>query len=978
MKYCARCSLKYNPAIVQTCRRCFLEFKQKEVDKFQSEDYEAHDVFEDSQPPLEEVIEGETLRIFPTYGLVDLQLIKNFGKEVILEQYDLELLPDINSQFFSNECQFLQTLKGEGVPILQEFQIEESVLSIYYKSNGTDTLFDYFTTKISSQQAGSISLSPNQLIRWIWQLINAVKAMHIQRPYPIIHGNLNPASISVSDHGICLLNFGFLVSMKSILDSTERKHDFDRDLFADPSVQSFKDLSVQSDIFSIGRLIDFLLTGFVPESRISHPSSLEKENKSQADQLILNIRDRCLHPDRSKRYQNVEQILEDLPPPFVGNTVKLENHITCSCGQTNSSNHRFCVQCSKLVHQPISMKETSDYFSEIELNFDAQGEKVILENITSGQYANISDFVFREKLDEIQADPGLDGLICLDALPNINKLPHQQDAALRVIKEMRGRALLADEVGLGKTIEAGLVIKELTMREMVKNILVLSPKQLLNQWQVELFGKFDELFLVMGKDIDTSLAWSCTHLIAPYHILEQRFHSEELLTHHFDLVVLDEVHFLNDPDNWKIMRTVQNLSKKYFVLLSATPMHNDLEELYKLITLLKPGHFQDWSSFQNQYINGATPDEDKENGGKKIENKDASNEALGVKNVEELRSVLQQVMIRNTRVAVEKEFPFPKRNAIRRELTVTNKAQEFYDEFREFYITGLNRIKNQRFLNRMGEIVERLSSSPDAFRESINLLRRQIRNQLGDDFISTLEKYFLEYPPELVQPKLDMAFQLASEFIKDHKILIFSQFNETAKYAFEQAKNSDIKDFCYLYNENDSPIEKGNCLREFRVAEKGILFCPGEVSEGLNLQYASVMINLDLPWDPMKIEQRIGRIQRIGGKEEIFIINLILKNTIEEEILEILEQKIQMFEAVVGKVEEIVGNLSEEDDFRALIGNIYMDRKIEIYDEETDETTSLSAHEYLDQVVNRADQADDEGTDILKSIFAELLVQENA
>jgi superfamily II DNA/RNA helicase len=129
----------------------------------------------------------------------------------------------------------------------------------------------------------------------------------------------------------------------------------------------------------------------------------------------------------------------------------------------------------------------------------------------------------------------------------------------------------------------------------------------------------------------------------------------------------------------------------------------------------------------------------------------------------------------------------------------------------------------------------------------------------------------------------------------------------------------------------------------------GILVCPGEASEGLNLQAASLMINLDLPWNPMKLEQRIGRIQRIGGKKDVLIVNLVLLGTIEEKIFEICDRRIQMFEAIVGHVEEILGNL--EEDIEVLIRDFYLDRQ-----SINDQGDAISAEENLTRSIDDAEK----------------------
>jgi len=211
--------------------------------------------------------------------------------------------------------------------------------------------------------------------------------------------------------------------------------------------------------------------------------------------------------------------------------------------------------------------------------YEDSAELQLLENYQRGRFAPLTKFKLREDLDQVESTPGFDELVALDSLPYVEKMPHQKDAALKALREMRGRALLADEVGLGKTIEAGLILKELAQRSLASRILVFCPPQLRGQWQSELYEKFNEIFLVLGRDISTPLAWYSPHLIASYEIVLDRFHRDVLLRQAYDLIILDEAHYLNYPENQQVLQVMKSLHKKYFLLLSATPMHNSLEEL---------------------------------------------------------------------------------------------------------------------------------------------------------------------------------------------------------------------------------------------------------------------------------------------------------------------------------------------------------------------------------------------------------------
>jgi len=526
---------------------------------------------------------------------------------------------------------------------------------------------------------------------------------------------------------------------------------------------------------------------------------------------------------------------------------------------------------------------------------------------------------------------GFDELLSLSNLPEVAKMQHQKDAVLRALKQMRGRALLADEVGLGKTVEAGLFLKELLLRGLINKVLIVCPSTLLAaQWQSELYEKFNEIALVFGHDIDTSLAWECSRLITTYDVFRQPFHTEEILRHQYDLVILDEAHFLNEQDHAAILDTVKKLQKKYFLMLSATPMHRSLHELYNIVTLLRPGHFDDLASFERDFMD---PDDE-----------------LRAKNLSTLRPLLHQIMVRNRRQDI-KDYMFPQRIAVLKQLVLSPEAQRFYDEFRDFLRAAVHNVSNTAVLGSVGELVERLCSSPDAFAGEVNRVRRlsRVRHVLGNEFLRTLDAFAANCPASLAEPK----FHASVDRLQKHsqtgdRALAFSQFDETARYFFRRLQGTPLKAVTFLYDPAESLASRQSAVRRLADTPGGILVCPGEASEGLNLQVANLMVNLDLPWNPMKLEQRIGRIQRIGGRKDVLIVNLVLKGTIEEKIYEICDQRIAMFEAIVGHVEEILGNLGE--DIEILIRDFYLDRPVV-----TDDGERLTAEETLDRAIDDAE-----------------------
>ena len=200
----------------------------------------------------------------------------------------------------------------------------------------------------------------------------------------------------------------------------------------------------------------------------------------------------------------------------------------------------------------------------------------------------------RREAERIALAPGFDRLITLDA-NTIKELPHQIEVAKRVLRHMGGRAILADEVGLGKTIEAGIILKELLVRGLARRVLILTPASLVMQWQGELESKFFERF---ATPTDPEEWQHAAKAIASYDRARSARHAKQILRHRWDLVIIDEAHKVKNHRT-AAYRFLQQIDRNYLLLLTATPLQNDLRELYNLVTLLRPGQLGTWHDFSN-------------------------------------------------------------------------------------------------------------------------------------------------------------------------------------------------------------------------------------------------------------------------------------------------------------------------------------------------------------------------------------------
>lgn len=214
----------------------------------------------------------------------------------------------------------------------------------------------------------------------------------------------------------------------------------------------------------------------------------------------------------------------------------------------------------------------------------------ILEN--DGPYSSWELFSMAYHAELTTITPEFKGLRAFEYLPHVKFLDHQVEAAEQVIETMNGRAILADEVGLGKTIEAGLILKEYMIRGLVKNALILVPASLVSQWVKEL----NEKFYIPAVAHRKNYSWDQNIIISSLDTAKRSPHREKILDIDYDFILIDEAHKLKNHKT-KNYEFVRSLKKKYCLLLTATPVQNQLIEIFNLISILKPGHLGNYESF---------------------------------------------------------------------------------------------------------------------------------------------------------------------------------------------------------------------------------------------------------------------------------------------------------------------------------------------------------------------------------------------
>ena len=574
----------------------------------------------------------------------------------------------------------------------------------------------------------------------------------------------------------------------------------------------------------------------------------------------------------------------------------------------------------------------------------------------------------------------------LDAQVDLN--PHQVEAALFAFKSPLSKgAILADEVGLGKTIEAGLVLAQ-KWTEGRRRILIITPANLRKQWSQEIEEKFFLPTLIlearnynkMSKDGARQPFEQKTLVICSFQFAAR--HAEELMVIPWDLVVIDEAHRLRNvyrPDN-RIGRALKGaLANAPKLLLTATPLQNSLMELYGLVSLIDDYAFGDAKSFRAQYA------------------RLTGDSAFG-----ELKSRLQPVCHRTLRRQVLEYIRYTNRIPITQEFVPTEQEQTLYDMVSDYLRRpSLQALpSSQRTL--MTLIMRKLlASSTFAIAGALDSLARKLERQLradknlrekleeeiGEDY-EQLDEIAEEWEEPDTEPELlteddiatikqeiidlrgfrDLAvsisenakgqallsalragFAKASELGSAEKAIIFTESRRTQEYLVRLLSERGYEGKLVLFNgSNSDPQSKaiyeawvkrhkgtdrvsGSRTADMRAAlvdyfreTAAIMIATEAAAEGINLQFCSMVVNYDLPWNPQRIEQRIGRCHRYGQRYDVVVVNFLNKNNAaDQRVYELLAEKFKLFSGVFGASDEVLGAIESGVEFEKRIVSIY-------------------------------------------------------
>ena len=495
----------------------------------------------------------------------------------------------------------------------------------------------------------------------------------------------------------------------------------------------------------------------------------------------------------------------------------------------------------------------------------------------------------------------------LDSLLRTSLYPYQKEGVRFAANA--GRAILADEMGLGKTVQA-IATAELLLREgFVTNVLVLCPATLRYQWKREIERFTDRTAIVVdgAPERRRELAHSEAEFkIESYNAFSEDAKEQSALQ--CDMLVLDEVQRLK---NWntQMAKAVRKIASRYTLVLSGTPLENRLEELYSIVELVDQYVLAPYYLFRDRYI--VT---------------DSSGQTIGYQNLDEVRHRLQGLMLRRRKSDVAQQLP-PR---IDKNLFVpmTPEQAAAHQELRINAARLVAKWHRQHFLSEID-------------RRALLLTLQQMRMTCNSLFLLDEHSRFDTKVEETMNILNECGVTIDGEGAEGAtKVVIFSQWERMTRLVAQELDQSGVE---YVYIHGDVPVrQRQQRVDTFQTDPSIRVFLSTDAgATGLNLQAANIVINLDLPWNPAIIEQRVGRIHRIGQQRGVEVINLIAEGTIEDAMRSRLRFKASLFEGVLDGGEDAV--FLGDDKFDSLLSGL--EQYIEVDDIDVKDAADSSTSE---------------------------------
>ncbi|MFX1478198.1 MAG: DEAD/DEAH box helicase [Promethearchaeota archaeon] len=611
----------------------------------------------------------------------------------------------------------------------------------------------------------------------------------------------------------------------------------------------------------------------------------------------------------------------------------------------------------------------------------------------------------------------------------LSLMPHQINVTHRLAEEHFPRIILADEVGLGKTIEAGIYIKEMIARNLAERILIIVPASLSKQWEFELANKFNLYFTIYdGKKVkevkhkgdyrSSSVLQNSFYydnlIICSLQFARNPKYIELLSAISWDIVIFDEAHHLRryltnattgryrETLNFELARNL-SLNSESLLLLTATPLQLNSFELYSLIELIHPEVFNSFSDFEHfrknvPFINLLIKNinqidklnnfevkntikllrdlnyVDKQKRSEQIIS-EIKNELLKLKILKRIEQdhTLSKFLIRNRKKNVFTEDLLSKRIVNTILVNPTKEELEIYNEIRlylakiynstpskenvglGFVITTLQKLltsSKYAIMKSLERRLEQITRYKDIFLD-LDVIKKEdpeyfeleiedefldselfdkLKDRLTDEQIEygktvfNQEKILNEFYNKLKNIPYDSKSDKLLEILEQvhshnpkEKVIIFTQFVDTLNFLKRLIEKNDTDCFVEVFFGGLDKDQKDEAVERFRDSQKFSILISTEIGgEGRNFQFCRTLINYDLPWNPMKLEQRIGRLDRIGQEsQEIYIYNFYMEGTVETDVVYALIKRINLFEESIGVLEPIIGRI--ENDLKNVI-----------------------------------------------------------
>ena len=685
---------------------------------------------------------------------------------------------------------------------------------------------------------------------------------------------------------------------------------------------------------------------------------------------------------------------------------------------------------NSVVGVVISVIPSSEAVTRYQVFHDAtnmavyfENQLLLVEDSHGSRKLSLQDFLAEYAAQKLQINSA-STMFSLNT-GNIKFIPFQFRPLARILNAEHPRILIADEVGVGKTIETGIILKEFEKRDAVNSAIIICPKDLTSKWRREMKSRFDEAFEVLTSDrlsycfdeLEMEGAWpyECRKCIVGLEMLrrEENIARLELLEDlaSFDMLVVDEAHHAINRSS-KSHQIVEYFCEScdVAVFLSATPLQLGSDDLFSLLNLLLPDEFMDEAVFAamtepNKFINAAIRDV-----------RNIADENWQQQAAEELKQVgvnewARKAFSNNKLLAywierLEKEsvpFTDEERIACLRDLeslhtfshvinrtkrkdigeftirepitvsTVYNDAEQaFYDAVKDFKHTALRKRYGERTAKLIMSTIERqiTSSLPafllllDQFIDRGLLSVSEVSDDWGYEFdfdeIDLDDVDFHEWAAHLKELAVDLpetdskANQLLAiidESVNNTeagKLLVFSFFKHTLRYLKDIISAAGVR--VEVITGDTSSDDRDDLRQRFRLPKEDhnaidVLLCSEVGCEGLDYEFCSRMVNYDIPWNPMKIEQRIGRIDRFGQKSpKIQIYNFITEGTVEEKIFYRCYDRLGIFNSTIGDLEGVLGEVATELSMTAFDMSL------------TEQQLTIRAQQLVDNVIRLADE----------------------